>query len=123
MRARLPGMAGRIAVVTDSTAYLPEGVAERLGVAIVPLHVIVNGLSGVEGVEVRPADVARALSERRGSVQTSRALPSDFVATFTSTMDGGATGIVAVLMSSVLSGTYESARLAAEECGGESVVR
>jgi DegV family protein with EDD domain len=116
-------MAGRIAVVTDSTAYLPEGLAERLGVAIVPLHVIINGVSGVEGVEVWPADVARALSDRRGSVQTSRALPDDFAATFSSTMDGGATGVVAVLMSSALSGTYESARSAAEQCGGESLVR
>lgn len=116
-------MVGRIAVVTDSTAYLPEGLAERLAVAVVPLHVIVNGVSGVEGVEVQPADVARALSERRGSVQTSRALPGDFAATFSSIMDGGATGVVAVLMSSALSGTYESARLAAEECGGEAVVR
>jgi DegV family protein with EDD domain len=116
-------MAGRIAVVTDSTAYLPEGLAERLAVAVVPLHVIVNGVSGVEGVQVLPADVARALSERRGSVHTARAVPGDFAATFSSTMDGGATGVVAVLMSSALSGTYESARLAAEECGGESVVR
>jgi DegV family protein with EDD domain len=116
-------MAGRIAVVTDSTAYLPEGLAERLGIGIVPLHVIVNGVSGVEGVQVRPADVARVLSEWRGSVQTARAVPGDFAATFSSTVDGGATGVVAVLMSSELSGTYESARLAAEECGGESLVR
>ncbi len=116
-------MAGQIAVVTDSEAYLPEGLADQLGVVVVPLHVIINGVSGVEGTEVLPADVARALSERRGAVRTSRALPQDFAAAFSSTVDGGAAGVVAVLMSSVLSGTYESARLAAEECGGESVVR
>jgi DegV family protein with EDD domain len=116
-------MAGRIAVVTDSTAYLPAGLADELGVTVVPLHVIVNGVSGVEGSEVSPSDVARALSDRRGTVQTSRALPGDFAAAFTSTVDGGAAGVVAVLMSGALSGTYESARLAAVECGGESVVR
>jgi DegV family protein with EDD domain len=116
-------MAGRIAVVTDSTAYLPEGLAASLDVAVVPLHVIVNGVPEVEGVDAWPGDVAEALSTRRGSVQTSRAAPGDFAATFSSTLDGGATGVVAVLMSSALSGTYESALLAAGQCGGESVVR
>jgi fatty acid kinase fatty acid binding subunit len=110
-------VAGRIAVVTDSTAYLPSGLPEKLAVTVVPLHVTVNGRSAVEGVEVFPADVARALAERRGAVSTSRALPSDFAAAFTSTLDDGAGGVVAVLMSGALSGTYESARLAARNFG------
>jgi DegV family protein with EDD domain len=108
---------GRIAVVTDSTSYLPPGLAGQLLVTVVPLHVTLNGRSGVEGVEVHPADVARALAERRGAVSTSRALPSDFAAAFESTLDGGAAGVVAVLMSAALSGTYESARLAARNFG------
>jgi DegV family protein with EDD domain len=116
-------MVSRIAVVTDSTAYLPDGLAEQLAVRTVPLHVTVNGVTGTEGVQFQPADVARVLSERRGSVQTARALPSDFAATFSSILDSGAAGVVAVLLSSVLSGTYESARLAAGQCGGEPVVR
>lgn len=110
-------MAGRIAVVTDSTAYLPAGLAQELDVRVVPLHVTVNGRSAVEGVEVFPADVARVLAERHGSVTTSRALPSDFAGAFSSTLDGGASGVVAVLMSSALSGTYDSARLAARTFG------
>jgi DegV family protein with EDD domain len=110
-------VAGAIAVVTDSTAYLPPGLAEQLDVTVVPLHVTVGDTTGVEGVEIQPADVAKALAERRGAVTTSRALPSDFAAAFSSTMDGGAAGVVAVLMSSALSGTYESARLAARTHG------
>jgi fatty acid-binding protein DegV len=33
-----------VAVVTDSTAYLPAGYAQRLGVQVVPLQVIVGGV-------------------------------------------------------------------------------
>jgi DegV family protein with EDD domain len=121
-----------IAVVTDSTASLPAGVAEEFGVRVVPLYVMLNGVPGVEcpGVEcpdgvrrVSPADVARALSNRHGTVQTSRALPEDFVAAFRSASDRGAAGIVAVLLSGALSGTYESAVLAAQQCRGEPQAR
>ncbi len=115
-------MGRRIVVVTDSTASLPAGVAEELGVQVVPLYVVLNGVPGVEG-GVSPADVARALSDRRGTVQTSRALPEDFVAVFRSAFDRGAPGVVAVLMSGALSGTYESAVLAAQQCRGEPQAR
>jgi fatty acid kinase fatty acid binding subunit len=108
---------GRIAVVTDSTAYLPPGLADQLDVTVVPLHVTVGDTTGVEGVQVHPSDVAAALGSRAGRVSTSRALPSDFDAAFTATLDGGASGVVAVLMSGALSGTYESARLASRSFG------
>jgi fatty acid kinase fatty acid binding subunit len=116
-----------IAVVTDSTASLPAGVAEELGVRVVPLYVRLNGVPGVEGSDdeggVSPADVARALSERRGTVQTSRARPEDFVAAFRWAFDRDAAGVVAVLVSGALSGTYESAMLAAQQCRGEPQAR
>jgi len=120
-------MSRRVAVVTDSTASLPAGVAEEFGVQVVPLYVMLNGEPGVEcpGGQggVSPADVARALSDRRGTVQTSRARPEDFVATFRSAFDRGAAGVVAVLMSGALSGTYESGVLAAQQCRGEPQAR
>ena len=53
-----------IAVVTDSTAYLPAGVAEKYDIGVVPLHVVLGGRTGVEGVDVSPQQVAAALAER-----------------------------------------------------------
>jgi DegV family protein with EDD domain len=117
------GRAGRVAVVTDSTSYLPDGLAGELGITVVPLHVVVGGVSGAEGVEVTPSDVARALSEHGGTVRTSRSAPPELVAAYRSCLAGGSTGVVSVHISAELSGTWESARLAAEECGGPSVVR
>lgn len=110
----------RVAVVTDSTAYLPEGVAERYGILVVPLHVVLGTWSGQEAVEVSPADVAAALRERRVPVTTSRPTPGQLAAAFRAT---GATEVVAVHLSAALSGTADSARLAAQHVAPDISVR
>lgn len=114
-------MADRIAIVTDSTAYLPDGLADELGITVVPLHVVLGGVSGAEGSEVTPGDVARALAGRRTTVSTSRPTPADFIAEYEAAFAAGASGIVSVHLSSELSGTWDSARLAAQECGPDRV--
>jgi DegV family protein with EDD domain len=106
--------AQQVTVVTDSTSYLPSGVAELLGVLVVPLQVDLGGRTGREGSEISPADVTAALRERR-AVRTSRPTPSDFVAAYRSALDAGARCVVSVHLSAQLSGTCDSARLAAEE--------
>ncbi len=114
-------MPGRVAIVTDSTAYLPIGLADELGVTVVPLHVVLNGESGVEGIDVTPEDLARALSERRTSVTTSRPTPDDFASAYRTVLADGATGVVSVHLSSELSGTWEAARVASTEFGPDAV--
>ena len=113
-------MGGRIAVVTDSTSYLPDGYAERFGVRVVPLYVVLDGVAGAEGVEVTPADVAGALN-RHQSVTTSRLTPAQLRAAYRQAFDAGATGIVSVHLSRELSGTWDSARRAAEEVAPEAI--
>jgi DegV family protein with EDD domain len=109
-------MGERVAVVTDSTAYLPAGVSDRLEVATVPLQVVLGGVAGTEGVEVTPADVAAALN-RRAAVTTSRPAPTDFAAAYQAALDGGASAVVSIHLSGELSGTWDSARMAAEDYG------
>jgi DegV family protein with EDD domain len=101
-----------VAVVTDSTAYLSPGIADRYGVIEVPLHVVLGARTGAEGLEVSPGDVASALHERRMKVSTSRPTPAEFTACYRSL---GASDIVSVHLSAELSGTWEAAVLAAEE--------
>lgn len=110
----------RVAVVTDSTAYLPPGVAERYAITVVPLHVVLGTWSGQEAVEVSPADVAKALGERRVQVTTSRPTPGQLAAAYRAT---GATEIVSVHLSGALSGTADSARVAAEQVAPQIAVR
>ena len=108
----------RVAVVTDSTAYLPPGVAAKLGVGEVPLHVVLGHRNGTEGIDVQPADVADALRERRMQVSTSRPTPAELAELYRST---GSRCIVSVHLSAALSGTYDAAQLAAREVAGDGI--
>ena len=107
-----------VAVVTDSTAYLPEGVAESFAVGVVPLHVVLGSRTGTEGADVSPGDVASALAERRMQVSTSRPTPGELAAAYRAT---GARCIVSVHLSAELSGTYDAAVLGAAEVEGDGI--
>ena len=112
----------QVAVVTDSTAYLPDEAVQRFGIEVVPLYVVLAGRSGEEGRDIGPADVARTLSVRGSHVSTSRPTPGDFVTAYRRCLDAGAEQIVSVHLSAELSGTWDAARLAAAQVG-EHVVR
>lgn len=101
-------------MVTDSTAYLPDGIADRLSVRVVPLQVVLGGRSGAEGTEVTPAEVAASLASWV-PVSTSRPTPAEFAAVYREALDGGASAVVSLHLSRELSGTWDSARLAAAE--------
>jgi DegV family protein with EDD domain len=108
----------RIAVVTDSTAYLPPELAAAHELTVVPLTVVIGGREGLEGIDITPTDVAQALVARRGTVTTSRPAPAEFEAVYRALQGAGASGIVSIHLSSKLSGTYEAAMLAAANCDG-----
>lgn len=109
-----------VAVITDSTAHLPEGFAERFAIGVVPLHVLIDGESALDGVDVGPGALAEALGQRR-IVTTSRPTPGEFVAAFRAALGKGADSIVSLHLSSEISGTWESAVLAAQEVGPDIV--
>jgi DegV family protein with EDD domain len=106
-----------VAVVTDSTAYLPSELTEGYGIHVVPLYVVLPGRSGREGFDVGPEDVARALAVRGQTVSTSRPTPGDFVAAYRHALDQGADRLVSIHLSGELSSTSDAARLAASQVG------
>lgn len=107
-------MPGPVAVVTDSTAYLPSSTADELGITVVPLQVVLDGTSRAEGVDVGADEVARALGEGR-DVTTSRPAPAAFLEVYRRLQTRGATGAVSLHLSGDMSGTVDAARLAAAE--------
>ncbi len=114
-----------VAIVTDSTAYLPEGFAGRYRVTVVPLHVIVDGRSGLDGLDMGPSALRETLAQRR-QVSTSRPSPAEFAATYRKVLEAGATSVVSIHLSRELSGTWDAARMAAVELereAGHAVVR
>ncbi|MFI8080361.1 DegV family protein [Kitasatospora sp. NPDC086009] len=107
-------MPADLALVTDSTAYLPQQAVDRHEIAVVPLSVAVGDTVLAEGVEISPKDVAEALRGKQ-RVTTSRPSPEAFAAAYRAAAEAGAKGIVSVHISAELSGTAEAARLAAAE--------
>lgn len=108
-----------VAIVTDSSGYLPAEVTT--GVTVVPLTVALAGVDGDDGADVTPAQVAAALSERRVSVTTSRPSPERFAQTYRRLLADGATGVLSVHLSAKLSGTYDAAQLAAAEVDSDRI--
>ena len=105
----------RIVVVTDSTASLPQKVVAERGIVVIPLQVVIGADVLDEGSEgATPELVADALREFR-PVSTSRPSPSVMLEAYEQAAREGATGVVSVHLSGQMSGTFESAQLAARE--------
>lgn len=103
-----------IAVVTDSTACLPDDLLARHRVRVVPLHLLVDGESRVEGVDMNAAQVAAALRQNQ-RVSTSKPSVGDFLDAYADLVAEGAEQILSIHLSGEMSGTVGSARTAAEE--------
>ena len=110
-----------VAVVTDSTSSLPEGLAAQRDIRVVPLSVRLGAQVGREGVEIDTTQLCAALADRRLDVQTSRPAPAAFLDCYRAALDAGASAVVSVHLSRELSGTWEAARLAAAEIGSDRV--
>ena len=104
---------GRVALVTDSTAHLQVGAESACDVSVVPLQVVIDDEVYDEGSpEATPEKVAEALRQKR-AVSTSRPAPAVFAELYQRLADEGATEIVSVHLSAEVSGTFESALVAA----------
>ncbi|MDJ1130404.1 DegV family protein [Streptomyces iconiensis] len=107
-------MPGHVAIVTDSTAYLPPSALRRHGIDAVPLTVVLGDQALEEGTEISARSLETALRERR-PVTTSRPSPAMFARAYRAAAAGGAEGIVSLHLSAEFSGTYDAALLAAKE--------
>lgn len=109
-------MSRTVALVTDSTALLSREVAEQQAIVVVPLQVVVGTTSYQEGVdpEATPEMIADALRSRT-PVSTSRPTPAMFLEVYERAKEQGAQEVLSVHLSGEMSGTYESARLAARD--------
>lgn len=102
-------------IVTDSTSSLPPDVAAARGITVVPLQVVIGARVLDEGVDgATPDMVAQALRDFV-PVSTSRPAPAVFADLYRRLHDEGADEVVSVHLSGEMSGTLESAQLAAQE--------
>ncbi|MET7582443.1 DegV family protein [Streptomyces microflavus] len=107
-------MSRHVAVVTDSTAYLPRRTMERHGITAVPLTVVLGDQALEEGTEISARSLALAL-QKRHSVTTSRPSPEVLAETYRAAAGRGADALVSLHLSAEFSGTYDAALLAAKD--------
>ena len=100
-----------VAVVTDSTSSLAAGLADRAGITVIALQVVIDGDSRQEN-EVDPVLVAAALREGR-HVTTSRPPPEAFGQAYEALAGSGFEAIVSVHLSATMSSTVQAAEIAA----------
>jgi len=103
------------AIVLDSTADCPEPEARNPNWRLVPLYVRFGDETFRDYVDIGPEDFYRRLRAASEPPKSSQPTPADFAAVFEEL--AGYEKIIAVVLSARLSGTFESARLAAESMG------
>jgi len=105
-------MIGSIALITDSASYLPAGVCAQHGVIVVPLTVAIDGREFREGVDIDAGEFYR-LAEGATSITTSQPSPGVIADAYRKAAAAGAKEIVSVHIGASLSGTMQSASVAA----------
>jgi len=103
----------RIAVVTDSTAYLPPELVAQYGIHVMPQQLIWGDETFLDGVTIDPPTFYERLSRSADIPTTSQASAGEFAALFAEAARN-ADGIVGVFISTELSGTVASALTARE---------
>ena len=108
-----------VRIVVDSTADLRAEVAEQ--VTVVPLTIRFGEEEYIDGVTIDSKGFYEKLIESNVLPTTSQATPCNFEEVFRPMVEAGDT-VVALTVSAKLSGTYQSACIAAEEFPGKVFV-
>ncbi|HEY9014394.1 MAG TPA: DegV family protein, partial [Gemmatimonadales bacterium] len=109
-----------VAIVTDTSADIPDSDLDRLHIAMVPLQVVFGESTFRDRVELRPEEFYRRLRNSTELPTTSQPAPADFVQVFRDAKSE-ADEVVAVLLGSSLSGTFKAAQAAVRAGGLQNV--
>lgn len=102
----------KVNIIVDSTADITEDVKERL--TVVPLTLRFGDEEYIEGVTIQKKEFYQKLIESDVLPKTSQASPADFSDIFEKIAAAGESAVV-ITLSSKLSGTWQSAMIAARE--------
>lgn len=103
----------KLRIVTDSASDLPKGLADELGIEILPILVYVDGVEYLDGETLQSNELYQRMIEGK-NIKTAQIPLAYFMDKFESYAKGD-DHIVYLAFSSVLSGTYQTAVLAYEE--------
>lgn len=98
----------KVAIVTDSSPYIPEEIIAQNGIHVVPLTVIWGEEDFYDGVDITPVQFYQRLENAKVMPSTSQPSVADFEVLFRSLHEEGY-DILSILISEDLSGTVSSA--------------
>ncbi len=106
----------KIAIVTDSTAYLPTDLVKKHNITVVPLVVIWEDKTFEDGIDIQSAEFYTRLKTAKKMPSTSQVSIGNMHAAFQNLIDQGF-DVLGIFISSKLSGTIQSATQAKEMVG------
>lgn len=106
-------LVSRIGIVTDSTADMPDGYYKEHEVAVVPLYVRFGDKVYRDWLDMKPKEFYTRMRLADELPKTSQPSVEDFLSAYR--WFEGYDGVVSIHLSGELSGTVQSAKLAAEQ--------
>lgn len=106
----------KVALVTDSTSYIPKDIREKYPITVVPQVVIWEGQTYEDDVTMTPEQFYTRLRTAKVMPSTSQASVVNMHTAFSSLIEQGY-DVLGVFISSKLSGTFQSAVQGREQMG------
>jgi len=110
----------KVAIVTDSTAYIPKEYIDRYNIAVAPQVLIWGDEIFEDGVDILPEEFYTRLKTAKVMPTTSQATPQSFHRIFSNLLEQDCE-VLAILISEKLSGTITSAIQAKEMFPGAKI--
>ena len=107
-----------IRIVMDSAGDTPEGWLEEYDIQVIPINIHFGDQMFLQGVDLSNADFYRLVAESGRIPQTSQPTPQQFIDFYKRIANPGDT-ILSIHITGKLSGTFDSAKIAARELSGQ----
>lgn len=105
----------KIAVVTDSTAYLSDDEVEKYNLTIVPIPVIIDGKSYREGIDITTSEFYEKLRNSQSFPSTSQPPVGEMIELYQKLADEGYDTVISIHLSSTISGFLNSLQQLSDE--------
>ena len=110
----------KVAIITDSTVNLPQSLLDAYSIAVLPQTVIWENESFRDGIDIKPKEFYSRLKTCKNIPTTSQVTPTAFEQLFSAYIEKGQP-VLAILVSSELSGTVQSAIQAKNSLPGSAI--
>jgi DegV family protein with EDD domain len=110
----------KVAIVTDSTAYIPLEMAQPYPITVAPQVLIWGSETFRDGVDIQPVEFYTRLAKASVMPSTSQVSPAGFEKIFRELLDQGYE-VLAITISNLLSGTMASAIQAKQALEGQPI--